>query len=272
TDEPWRLVFLHGESGASAAIYADAMETDAYKTMAKTAKGLSAKPRRLLFIGDSLSDQKRGYNYVDKIGYWLAECVGDRGSVKNVGVGGDFISRVWQRLNKDPKSYRLNMYEGIFDPKPTRVFIFLGHNDSKAKSTTNYTTHCVAPETFEDEYRKTIRKIQADTGAPVTVVSATSSVYEITKASADKRGATGKAHNLFGRPDHLELFNAIAKRVAAETGCDYVDVYTPTRDHTDKPSLFTGDGVHLSNPGNRYIALLLLQYLSMADNGTLPRF
>ncbi|MCK5801773.1 MAG: carbohydrate binding domain-containing protein, partial [Lentisphaeria bacterium] len=151
--DPWRLVFLHGESGASATVYADAMSADAYESMGKAAKALPAKPRHLLFIGDSLSDQKRGYNYVDKIGYWLSERTDGQGTVKNVGVGGDYISRVWQRLNKNPKSYRLNMYEDIFKPKPSRVFIFLGHNDSKAKSTTNYTTHCVNPATFEEEYR-----------------------------------------------------------------------------------------------------------------------
>ena len=80
---------------------------------------------------------------------------------------------------------------------------------------------------------------------------------------ADKRQAEGRAHNLFGKPDELERFNAVAKRVATELDADYVDVYEPTRTHPDKPGLFNpNDGVHLTNAGNRYIALELLKHFA----------
>ena len=86
-------------------------------------------------------------------------------------------------------------------------------------------------------------------------------MFEICRANADKRRAAGKQHNLFGKPEELEKFNAIAKRVAAELGASYVDVYEPTRTHPDKQSLFNpGDGVHLTNAGNRFVAYELLEY------------
>ena len=58
------------------------------------------------------------------------------------------------------------------------------------------------------------------------------------------------------------LDDAVAREVAAECGAGYLDVYEPTRRHPDKPTLFTADGVHLSNAGNRLIALEILKYLA----------
>jgi lysophospholipase L1-like esterase len=154
------------------------------------------------------------------------------------------------------------VYDHLFEPEPTHVFFFLGHNDSKVSSLSGYTRHCVDPDTFEEQYRLAIRKVQNETDAKVIVISATSSMFEICRANADKRRAAGKPHNLFGKPEELEKFNAIAKRVAAELGTSYVDVYEPTRTHPDKQSLFNpGDGVHLTNAGNRFIAYGLLEYL-----------
>jgi len=142
------------------------------------------------------------------------------------------------------------------------VFFFLGHNDSKLKSDTNYTEAVVLPDAFESTYRKALELVKQQTQARLIVLSATSSVYEITKATADKRRELGKAHNLFGKPEALEQYNALARKVAQECGADFIDVYEPTRRHADKPTLFTPDGVHLSNLGNRLVALEVLKYLA----------
>jgi lysophospholipase L1-like esterase len=243
--------------------YVDVADQATWDTFAAAAGRVKAasSPAHLLFIGDSLTDQQRGYNYVDKLAFWLERSYGRALTYRNAGVGGDFITRVWQRMNGDPQAYRLHMYDNLFHPKPTHVFFFLGHNDSKVSSQSGYTQHCVDPETFEQQYRLAIEKVQKETAATVVVISPTSSVFEICKANADKRKAAGKAHNLFGKPEELEKFNAIARRVAAELGADYVDVYEPTRTHPDKPGLFNpNDGVHLTNAGNRLIALELLEY------------
>ena len=182
-------------------------------------------------------------------------------SVKNAGVGGDYIRRVWQRLNGEATVYRLEAYDDLYEPRPGRVFIFLGHNDSKLTSGSEFTVSVVPPEEFEDLYRKAIEKIQQDTGAEITILSSTSSVYEITKPRAEELLATRGAASLFGKPEVLENYNAIAKKVADDLGCTYLDVYEPTRTHADKPTLFMADGVHLNLDGNHLVALKLLEHL-----------
>ena len=257
-----RLDFASADLGAAATVNADVVDAQTYQTFAAAAaKTRLDLPAHLLFLGDSLTDFLRGQNYVDQVGFWLQKTHGEQVTVKNAGVGGDFITRVWQRLNGDPKVYRLNAYDNLYDPRPTQVFIFLGHNDSKLTSTSGFKDPVVSPTDFDAQYRQTVEKIRKDTGARITILSSTSSVYEITKANAEKIVQSGKAASLFGKPEALEQFNAIAKKVAADLGCGYIDVYEPTRTFPDKPSLFQPDGVHLTLAGNHLVALCILRYL-----------
>jgi lysophospholipase L1-like esterase len=237
--------------GIAEVLYVDVTDPATYKAFAAAAGAVRIeKPAHLMFVGDSLTALFRGYNYVDKVRGWLQQKYGPEVQVTNAGVGGDYTTRVLARLEKD-----------VLTQNPTRVFIFLGHNDSKLKSATDYKEAVVPPETFDKEYREIVRLIRTKTKAKVTIISATSSVYEITKATADAARKAGRAHNLFGKPEALEQFNAIAKKVAADLGCGYLDVYEPMRTHPDKKSLFTADGVHISNEGNRLVALEILKYL-----------
>ncbi len=256
----------HEATRTSQTLYVDVLDPATYEDFEKAAGKLhfAALPAHLLFIGDSLTDQRRGQNYVDKVAFWLWKRFGDQATVRNAGVGGDYILRVWDRLNGQPGGYRPEMYENLYQPMPSHVFFFLGHNDCKLKSTADYKEAVVPPEQFEEKYRLAIQMVQADTEkkAQVVVLSATSSVYEITQATAEKQRAAGRAHNLFGKPEALEQYNAIARRVAKERGSEWLDVYEPTRRHPAKPSLFTPDGVHLSNPGNRLLALEILRHLA----------
>ena len=260
----WKIVLAHPAGGWARTLYADVLPAPEYALFESVAKDLPAlsSPPHYLFLGDSLTDMFRGHNYVDKIGFWLQAAYGPKATVRNAGVGGDFITRVWDRLNRKPGTYRQAMYEGLFEPSPDRTFVFLGHNDSKASSRSNYTSHCVDPETFRRLYASTLEKLKEKTTGPVTVLTSTSSVYEITAESARKRREAGKPHNLFGKPEHLELFNRIAMDVAQKAQCDVLDVYGPTRDAEDKKSLFTPDGVHVGNRGNRLLALLILRHLT----------
>ena len=93
-------------------------------------------------------------------------------------------------------------------------------------------------------------------------MSATSSVWDICWESAQKRAEARKRHNLFGKPSELELYNKLARQVGDEFGCDYIDLYTPLKDIAEKRTYFTKDGVHVSEKGNRFIAIEILKYLA----------
>ncbi len=259
-----RLNFVQPDIGEAATSFIDVVDREAHGQLAAAAQQarVDPLPAHFLFLGDSLTDFHRGYNYVDQVGFWLGTAHGGQVMVKNAGVGGDYIRRVWQRLNGDPQVYRAEAYDDLYDPKPTRVFIFLGHNDSKLTSGSDFKESVVPPDEFDELYRKTIEKIRHDTGAQITVISSTSSVYEITKPRAEELLATRGSASLFGKPDVLEHYNSIMQEIAQDLGCTYLDVYEPTRTHPDKPSLFMPDGVHLNLAGNHLVALKLLEHLA----------
>ncbi|MEX2580246.1 MAG: GDSL-type esterase/lipase family protein [Verrucomicrobiales bacterium] len=225
-------------------------------------------PAHLLFLGDSLTDQRRGYNYTDMVGFWLDRVHGDVG-YRNAGVGGDYITRLYQRL-RNQGAHRQEMYDDLFEPAPTRVFIWLGHNDSKLKPKPEYTKPedypfdpVVPLDEFEETFVSAIEHLRSNAPeAEFTVLSASSSVHEITYATVVKRiEASGNGGSYFGKPDVLEAFNERMQSVAERTGAEYLDVYEPTRTHPDKPTLFTADGVHMSQAGTRLVARLILEQL-----------
>ena len=255
--------FVQADLGEAATAHVDIVAADLHARFARAAAAvrLGEGAPHMLFLGDSLTDMYRGYNYVDQVGFWLRSAAGSEATVRNAGVGGDFITRLWARLNADPKVYRPSAYEDLYEPKPGRIFIFLGHNDTKLTSSSDFESSVVSPEDFERLYRLAIRKLQNDTGARVTVISSTSSVFEITEPMAMKRLETRGSASLFGKPEVLREYNGIARSLAEELGCTYLDVYEPTRTHPDKRSLFTADGVHVNLEGNHLIALEILRHL-----------
>ena len=118
----------------------DVVDAETYATFEALAQATKIEtPAHILFLGDSLTDQLRGHNYTDMVGFWLRKVHGDV-TYRNAGVGGDYITRVWQRMTESEGAYRPEMYEGLFAPTPTHVFIFLGHNDSKLKPKPEYRT------------------------------------------------------------------------------------------------------------------------------------
>ena len=258
----YRFLAVHAASGEARFGSVEVVERDTYEQFAAAAARVRLKtlPAHVLFIGDSLSDGQRGFNYADKVGFWLRQVNGRGVSYKNVGVGGDYISRVWGRLNRDVKQYRWHAYERIYDPMPTHVLVFLGHNDSKENSKSGKT--CVPRDRFEGEFRSTLEKLRQDTDARVLVMSSSSSAYEVISPNWPKwEKSRPKGFSKFGIPKVMEEFNTMMKSAAAATGVEYLDVYAPTRDYPDKPSLFTADGVHVNNKGNRFLALQILEYL-----------
>ncbi len=263
------ISIVNAEVGGGATAWIDVVDAETYaqfEALAQAAKLDS--PAHLLFLGDSLTDQQRGHNYTDMVSFWLNRAKSDV-SYRNAGVGGDYITRTWQRL-QGPGGYRQEMYDDLYEPTPTRVFIWTGPNDSKLKPKPEYKTPDDYPfdpvvplDQFEETFVTVIEHIRENAPeAQFTVISASSSVHEITRATVVKRiAANGNGGSYFGKPEALEQFNERMQEVAAATGADYLDVYEPTRTADDKPSLFTADGVHISHKGNLLVAGLILGYL-----------
>ena len=259
------LVVTHAGSGASHTMLVDVVDAATYQRFEQAARQVKLPlPAHLLFLGDSLTDNLRGRNYVDKIAFWLQSIHGQQVTVKNAGVGGDFTGRVWDRLNGNPKVHRLEMYDKLLEPVPNKIFLLLGANDCKVSSESGYTKPCVSFENVDTYYHKIIERLRRDTKADITLISAPSFVAEIQKAAAEKMTAQNKPHNLFGKPEAVERFNAVVRKVADDVKCDWIDLYEPTRGYPNKPSLFmpAPDGVHLNDNGNRLVALKILEHLA----------
>lgn len=254
--------FVQADLGAAVTCYLDVVTPEVYQAFATAAAATKVKaPGHVLFLGDSLTDFLRGYNYVDQVGFWLQKVHGPQVTVKNAGVGGDYITRVWQRLSGAAGVHRPEMYHNLLQPQPDRIFIFLGHNDSKLSSGSEFTKPTVLPDDYRADYRKVIEKLRAASQAQITLLSPTSSVYEITRPMAERLLAQRGSASLFGKPEVMAQFTALTRQVAEELQCGLVDVYEPTFKHPDKPSLFTQDGVHMTLAGNHVVALELLKYL-----------
>ncbi|MBN2293531.1 MAG: carbohydrate binding domain-containing protein [Pirellulales bacterium] len=263
----WRVVAFSTDTGASAEAFCDITAEDEFVKMDATAKKIKLPaPLRILYIGDSLSDQQRGHNYTDKINFWLNRYNPGHATFNNAGVVGDHITRIWDRIRSidgEKPVYRQDMYDKLLEPKPDIVFIFLGHNDTKASRKNDYKIPLVPTAVQEDTYKKVIAYIQKHCDARIVLLTASSSVYEICRANADKKIKLDKTAYCFGVPARMEEFNAVIEKLCHELKLDCVDVYKPTKNHPDKPSLFSPrDGVHLSKKGNQFIALQILKYLA----------
>jgi lysophospholipase L1-like esterase len=263
----WRFVGFAKDTGAVAEVLCDLVDRQTYEEMDIVAKKIHlTKSLHILYIGDSLTDFQRGNNYVDKINFWLNKYNPGKVSFRNAGVGGDLITRVWDRLNgmqSGHRAYRQEMYNNLFEPTPDIIFILLGHNDTLLIRKDGKEMPAVSPEVQENTYRKVLAFLKEKTAAEIVFVSATSSVYEVCKENNDKRVAAGGRYILFGKPEVMEVFNSILKKLSSELKMEYIDIYGPMKKHPNKPSLFSpADGVHLTEKGNRFIALHLLKYLS----------
>lgn len=250
-------------NGASATTFASFVtKEDFHKSLAIAKKINATKSFHILYFGDSLTDFARGHNFADKVDFWLNLAKPGQESFHNAGVGGDFITRMEDRL-AGRKAHRAYMYDGVFHTPADIIFIFLGHNDTKASSTHDFKIPTVTPETQKLSYEKVLDMIRAKSNAKIVLLSASSSVEEICRVNTERRVKDGKTASFFGIPKYLEAFNETVKLICSQQKLDYLDVYTPTKNYPDKPTLFNkNDGVHLSEKGHAFIADLILNYLA----------
>lgn len=218
------------------------------------------KPINALWLGDSLSDFSRGMNQVDLISHYLNRHDPGKVTFYNYAVAGDFITRTLDRVDGKKGTVKLARYADFNSRAYDWAFVFLGANDTKASSATNYEKPFVSLEEQEKCFVELISRLRQRGVKRVVLISSHSSDFA---SNCEKSAKINKVHNRFGDPRHIEAYNAVLKRIAAEQGCEYLDLYTEMKARPDKVSLLRPkDGVHLSDAGCRFVAEKVLSYLA----------
>ena len=253
-----RLTLLDKNSGVKAHFLATILPEKMVQSYRNFGKKISGG-QHLLFVGDSLSDYDRGRNYISIAGCFLPETY----SIRNCGVGGDTLLRIWQRLQGE-KTTRNYMYDRIFDPKPDTVFIFAGANDSKIISATGKT---YLPENQQLAiWENIITHIKNQTGAKIVLITSPDSYLPYQKALNLPLKAQNISHSFFGLPEVHDRFNARLRKIAAKYGLEVIDFAAAVRAHQDPQTLYVqDDGVHLSLKGHQLLAGEILRYLAGKD-------
>ena len=235
-------------------------------TSALASKVKIAQPTKILWLGDSLSDFYRGYNYIDRLQFWFNKFNPGKVQIHNAGVGGDYTARMLQRLNhienpKLPKAHRQEMYKGIWDQKWDMVMIFLGQNDTRSWKKDNYAKPLTTPEAQEKELREIFAIINKH-GSPKIVLMSPSPSNQMSYQEREKKLQEGQNMVWFSRPEFVDAYDAVNRKLCQELKLDYIDILTPLRAREDITALYQPDAVHLSLKGGQVFADLLLQYFA----------
>ena len=244
-------------TGATAEAIAEKGDPAPFEKLAADVK--LANPISILYLGDSLTHFDFGRNHADKTAYFLGKANPGKVRMFNYAVRGDHIRTVMDRMGGNGKGAYAHYYDDLWSRRYDWAFVLLGHNDTKATSQSNYTRTTVAPDVQEGLYRDLVARLKEKGVKRIVLMSSTSSNFEICAANARK--AKGN-HNRFGEPKHMEAFNAVVKRVAADTGVEFLDLYTPMKARPDKASLVRPtDGVHLTDAGHDFVVQETLRFL-----------
>ncbi len=248
------------EFGAAAKAYVqytERAEIEQYEQLAQQIK--PNRPMNILVLGDSLTDLDRGHNHVDIMQYFLDKTHPGMFTFYNYAVRGDDIDRVCRRLTETLGGKFKDRYLGIFSRTYDLVLVLLGHNDTKASSSTDFQEALIPPARQYELYNQLIARLKKEQVGKIVLISPTCSNFELCKANS---AALQRVHNRFGDPRHLRAFDDVLKQLAQEHQLGHLDVYTPTQNHPDKPSLFhPKDGVHLTQAGHEVLAMEILRRL-----------
>lgn len=262
----YKIIFSAPTLGVSKIVYVHVAPAPMYEKLNDTARSIKLnKPLNILVIGDSLSDYFRGYNYVELLDQLLNRYNPGKASINNVGVGGDFITRVWKRakgINSKYRAYRQYMYNGLLQPKPDLIFIFLGANDTKCLNTTQYKVPNVPLKEQEANYTNLLDYLQKETKAKIVLIECPSFNPLACERNAAKLQKSKRRHNRYGIKKAIIDFNNINKKLAEKYSLGNIKLFDITNNHPQRAELFLStDGVHLAEKGNRLLALEILKYL-----------
>jgi len=214
---------------------------------AKTPPAL-VKGDRIVFLGDSITAGGGGpKGYITLVKSALTEKLPDLGiEVFNAGISGNRVPDLQRRLDKD-----------VLARKPTIVFIYIGINDvwHWRKAPDGKMVGGTPTDKYEEGLKDIIGKIKA---AGARVILCTPSVIG------------EKAHGTNDSDKMLDEYSDISRKVAADTGVQLNDLAKAFTDYEKEHNpqnrasgVLTGDGVHLNEAGNRFVADQMLHALGI---------
>ena len=272
------VLAANGNTASSAIEVFQPQEYNKFDTLAKSIR--LKKPLRILVIGDSLLDKNFHGNAdcgaIKQLDFWLKKYNPGKVTIRNAAVRGDYIERVWDRMGVELKQFKKRVfqqqeYDKLFSFPADMVFIQLGHNDTRTSSLQDYKTPLVPKEKQHKLYIETlsaIRKMMPQ--CKIVLYSSTSSNYELIKANhkqAQIRRPKGP-FVLFAKPEFMEDFNAVLRKLAPQFEAVYRDIYTPMKKlpQKERAALFDLGGVHLSDAGQKYLAYEYLKFIAEYPN------
>ncbi len=213
------------------------------------AQQLLKKDDRIVFLGDSITAAgARGKGYVNLTSQAIAKAYPDLNiEVIGAGIGGHKVPDCQRRLDKD-----------VLKKKPTIVFIYIGINDvwhwthpkvvARGKKGTT-------PEEFENGLKDMIAKI-SKAGARVILCTPT--------MIGEKNDGSNPDDKM------LDQYSDISRKVAKETKSQLLDFrkifLTQLKKHNPENAtkgIFTSDGVHMNERGNRLLSRFVLKELQV---------
>ncbi|MGZ3863971.1 MAG: GDSL-type esterase/lipase family protein [Bacteroidia bacterium] len=152
----------------------------------------------------------------------------------NCGIVGDFSEGLEKRAGV------------IAALKPEKLFLEIGINDIIEQ---------IPLHTVCENYRKIISTIQKE--SPSTKIYIQSNLPLIINRPS-----------IFTGDDHVNTLvkeqNENLKKIAAETGCTYIDIYSDMARENNRESLFIEDGIHLTDKAYTIWSKCLIPYLDTA--------
>ncbi len=174
---------------------------------------------------------------------WVSMLAGELGTdVINSGVGGDKTTEAVARLKKD-----------VLDKEPDIVLIMFGMNDQAMQIASN--TPLVGLRAYERNYRKIIEAVLNIGAEPVlmTCNNVCTSAGYYTKGQYGLDYGTG----------NIQKYFQISRTLAAEYGINLIDINAKIAEEGIKDTAICapGDGIHLSNEGQKCFTRWISDYL-----------
>lgn len=181
-----------------------------WENRVKSFKEQNLALQNVVLLGDSITE-----------GFDVAKFLPGR-RVLNRGIGADIIGNALPP--DDPRGVLHRLDNSVFDCAATDVFLLIGINDLNIGHTVDQ---------LEAGYRELLSKIKA--GAPRLKIHLQSVLP--TRGDHARQNAP------------VREFNARLRKLAAEFGCDYLDLHSLMTDaNGELKQEFTDDGLHLKEP------------------------